>query len=625
MNIDIQTIPPATINEFPYPYILTMPRIDKQLQRVSKQQCNQSGVIDKINRLKGLLINYSKQWRFGQIQPIMTPEQYSQICNQYNTPIVPVQQQTQQISKDTIIINIRNLLQLDVIQLSCVINTYFDINLTDIFPALSINRGLVTNLLGLAALIGSEELVILFLMNGANPREFNGRERGAEYNMLNVQLLINKMMRDTSKALGRKLLSTPVQQQAQQQALSQISATNNTGFLNANDPKLQQYTQYVISDERINFILTLLGTSKNGIDISEIQDTQELPNTVTPSISRVPQVIKIRSSNLLDMCSEDTLYNFNAIFTKQSFPQGEMVANIPYNVLFFILRFNKLSSKDATGNIRKIKLIDNGGINKTSTPYNFSPIYLLLANKTLSNIFQKTDLLQLMISCGASPNIKVTESPITPQTDLISLIQSWYPNDYEDILTILKKNPEFAKTVNENYLQKMRQRQYALSGISGMPSQSIYSDPSLIGSLQQQLLDRQRQLDIAQSQLTLQDSLLGRNLLPSEQNQNIDYSQGFYNGPGLPVGYPVPRYPMYGGSRIKMRTFHFPDQKEYDEHIFTATSPKIAAENAYDFLKTHYKLLTPTIVFRIEDRGTGKSYKYSARTKKDGTSVLKAV
>ena len=98
------------------------------------------------------------------------------------------------------------------------------------------------------------------------------------------------MMRDTSKALGRKLFSTPVQQQA----LSQISATNNTGFLNANDPKLQQYTQYVISDERINFILTLLGTSKNGIDISEIQDTQELPNTVTPSISRVPQEIKIR-------------------------------------------------------------------------------------------------------------------------------------------------------------------------------------------------------------------------------------------------------------------------------------------------------------------------------------------
>jgi hypothetical protein len=66
-----------------------------------------------------------------------------------------------------------------------------------------------------------------------------------------------------------------------------------------------------------------------------------------------------------------------------------------------------------------------------------------------------------------------------------------------------------------------------------------------------------------------------------------------------------------GGSKIKLRTFHFLEPKSYNEHAFRAEKPIIAGKMAYDFLRTHYKLKKESsIMFTIEDRIKNKKYNY---------------
>jgi hypothetical protein len=66
-----------------------------------------------------------------------------------------------------------------------------------------------------------------------------------------------------------------------------------------------------------------------------------------------------------------------------------------------------------------------------------------------------------------------------------------------------------------------------------------------------------------------------------------------------------------GGSKIKLRTFHFLEPKSYNEHAFRAEKPIIAGKMAYDFLRTHYKLKKESsIMFTIEDRIKDRKYNY---------------
>jgi hypothetical protein len=72
-----------------------------------------------------------------------------------------------------------------------------------------------------------------------------------------------------------------------------------------------------------------------------------------------------------------------------------------------------------------------------------------------------------------------------------------------------------------------------------------------------------------------------------------------------------PRRVMSGGSKIKLRTFHFLEPKSYNEHAFRAEKPIIAGKMAYDFLRTHYKLKKgSSIMFTIEDRQKDRKYNY---------------
>ena len=73
-----------------------------------------------------------------------------------------------------------------------------------------------------------------------------------------------------------------------------------------------------------------------------------------------------------------------------------------------------------------------------------------------------------------------------------------------------------------------------------------------------------------------------------------------------------------------MQTYHFLRYKKYSERAFIAERPIIAADNAYDFMKLHYDIGNKKITFTIHDRVNNKKYKYTARTLKDGTNVIKS-
>ena len=81
---------------------------------------------------------------------------------------------------------------------------------------------------------------------------------------------------------------------------------------------------------------------------------------------------------------------------------------------------------------------------------------------------------------------------------------------------------------------------------------------------------------------------------------------------------------LKGGKQIQMRTYHFLKHKKYSERAFIAERPIIAADNAYDFMKLHYDIGSKKITFTIHDRVNNKKYKYTARTLKDGTNVIKS-
>ena len=79
-----------------------------------------------------------------------------------------------------------------------------------------------------------------------------------------------------------------------------------------------------------------------------------------------------------------------------------------------------------------------------------------------------------------------------------------------------------------------------------------------------------------------------------------------------------------GGKKIQMRTYHFLKYRKYSERAFIAERPIIAADNAYDFMKLHYDIGSKKVTFTIHDRANNKKYKYTARTLKDGTNVIKS-
>ena len=103
------------------------------------------------------------------------------------------------------------------------------------------------------------------------------------------------------------------------------------------------------------------------------------------------------------------------------------------------------------------------------------------------------------------------------------------------------------------------------------------------------------------------------------QNNSTPLLKGYVNSSTY-----NPNIDQAGGKKIQMRTYHFLKSKKYSERAFIAERPIIAADNAYDFMKLHYDIGNKKVTFTIHDRVNNKKYKYTARTLKDGTNVIKS-
>jgi hypothetical protein len=199
-----------------------------------------------------------------------------------------------------------------------------------------------------------------------------------------------------------------------------------------------------------------------------------------------------------------------------------------------------------------------------------------------------------------------------------------------------RSNPNF--TFRENPYDEMNFRKYnpeQLTENTRLQQIGQFKKPSLFsrGSDYVKGLFTKKTQPPSYQQMPNQSILTTVPLKPSLLNRGSDYLKGIFTKKPQPLSYqPIlttvpympPEYNPYapqfstlpvqalsGGSKIKLRTFHFLEPKSYNEHAFRAEKPIIAGKMAYDFLRTHYKLKKgASIMFTIEDRIKNKKYNY---------------
>jgi len=259
--------------------------------------------------------------------------------------------------------------------LVCIMNTFFPVKLNNIFPNLQNAPTYWVTFLGLASLIQCEYLVIYFLAMGSVP---------------NMQ---NKFVQDQSYALIN----------------SSIIISNQQIQLNL---------------ERVTFILTLLASFKDGINLSQNTYLTQSP-LFTSNINPNQPIISVLTSPLADLCKQGNLTS-----------KSQFVMNL----LIFILQNNEITNGD-----NSLKFFSN--INAQSIPFGFTPLMYLIGNMTL-HIEAKVLLIQLMMLHGANPMImpNLLQNPEYPfYTNFIEYLKMLYPdvNDFQKIITELNKNASF--------------------------------------------------------------------------------------------------------------------------------------------------------------------------------------
>jgi len=446
------------------------------------------------------------------------------------------------------------------------VNTFFSVKLSDLFPEI---KGLQDNdiinvtLLGLAAIIGAEHLVIYFLMCGANP--------GITYKTENE---------DT----GTLML------------LYQIALT-----------KIESPSKYFIILARMLYILFLLGSVKSGVDLSKLFQSNFKILKRNQGLTQVnenilQQLVKMPYNTPIDFSNNKSLIYLNM-------QQG---ASIP--LLFKVIEKN---------NIERPKLWIN--IDTTDLPLGYTVLYSLLMNNTINGKI-KLSLVWYLIYAGANPliipnvrqNAKIPESLFAiknqeNQTEiqlLFALLQESNIQILRDLLQILSINPKFKQIYDEFKITD--------PGINQDKSITIQRQKKIIERLRKILSEVEKQKFI-QLNSAIKESALISSINPAYQNPVQNPGQNPGQNPFQK------RVEIRGGDKKKtMRTFYLLKHKEYYEYPFESERPISAAHNAYDFLKIHDKIGKKQIKLIIYDIINKKKYKYIAKTLKDGKNVLKS-
>jgi hypothetical protein len=291
------------------------------------------------------------------------------------------------------------------------INEFFTIKLSSLFPEIKgfNDKTDIINvtLLGLAAIIGAEHLVIYFLMCGANP---------------------NITYSSENKDTGTLMLTYQI-------ALTKIDAPTN----------------YFIILARLLYILFLLGSVGAGIDLSNIYKTNytifkknqgftEIQESILHQLVRMPYV-------KIDLSNNDSLIYLNM----------QTGASIP--LLLKILEKNNISN-----GIKFLKLFSN--IDSRDIPFGYTILYCLLLNESIESKI-KLSLVYYIIKLGANPliipdirqNSRIKTSMFVKQNQteiqlLFALLQDSNSRILPDLLNILSINPEFNNIYKEFIISK---------------------------------------------------------------------------------------------------------------------------------------------------------------------------
>jgi hypothetical protein len=327
----------------------------------------------------------------------------------------------------------------------------------------------------------------------------------------------------------------------------------------------------------------------------------------------------------------------------------------------FITRMSRGAQSLGTQNLSGLEsmpfnFISN--INETSKPFNYSFFFYLISNQDIS-VNHKIELGCISLLQGANPNIMPNVAQdILSQLDskvkklsICDIFKLFLSSNYERIIRIFKlySPNEFSKGVwddkfgeiqkimetQEDMIRNLRRQQIRLqqtnlplSNITRRRSRGLSSLNLATSPLQQRNVrpfEEYNQLNLTRRQPTTPvistvPSLNLESTIPLSQIARNQSNGSTLTSVPRPV---VSRLnpdrlkffeqfgSLSGGSKIKLRTFHFLEPKSYNEHAFRAEKPIIAGKMAYDFLRTHYKLKKgSSIMFTIEDRQKDRKYNY---------------
>ena len=497
-------------------------------------------------------------------------------------------------------------------------------------------------------------------------RQYSDKPKGSSLTIEDLQReiqsireILEKQQTQQQGKLQQEIVQKQSQPQPQQPQL--IQGQLKVGY---------NFERYLFSNNKLRRILTLLSIFGTGIDLSLLvlqSDVAQkyIVRTVKPiSLEPVSSSILIAMSkekflnekNILAIDSKYVKYSvydllryfliFNG-FDSSNFTKYFSIRNTGYRNNFetgnneFITRMARGAQSLGTQNLSVLESMSLppmpfnfiSNINETSKPYNYSFFFYLISNQDIS-VNHKIELSCISLLQGANPNIMPNiAQDILSQLDskvkrlsICDIFKVFLGSYYERIIKIFKfySPNEFSKGVWDNKLRQIKK--------------IMENQESTISRL------RREQMSLQRTNLPLQSRTFGNsesNLLKLNTRQNtIPLIKTVPIKPTSSTGSMLTNVPIirqfgrlnptqlapfqkdqfasqlstvsaYGGSKIKLRTFHFLEPKSYNEHAFRAEKPIIAGKMAYDFLRTHYKLKKgSSIVFTIEDRIKDRKYNY---------------
>jgi hypothetical protein len=654
---------PSKIYDLQFILAKPPPIISQSIQNVSKNERQQEQNKQKLDAIKAKIIDYNKKtWNFGnqsdgQPQLLLEEKNYYDFIafvtnliqpkNTLNKPLITVNAKSFQ-DKQKIVTEIHTLVSAGGNQL---VNEPFKVGMSEIFPNMpgfKPDDTMMVTLLGLASIIGAEHIVIYLLMIGADP-SIKKDNRDSATLMLSFQIGIYKLLQ-----------SNP---QQQQQPIN---------------------LKYFIILPRILYILFLLGSIGVGVDLSAIFETNEKKinqnnskkTTVTVK-SSILNMLAQMPGNTSDETARQTLQNGGSIpllleileknnpdqLLKQKFFKDVNSLETPYdlNVLYSVLL--NLTIDDQT-KIRLTELL----VLKYNT--NITNVPTFIEKRTNVDIFDrikiaindikftypqtKLSILEIFSASNPAFKIKLEKSGLLnnsktnknakikrleAEVKLLRQKTKLITNDLAGSLAALGVKDSIM-TEQIDALKGNQQTSFGANlGLSQPQNQPTGFGTS--PALSQQVLSQNQPTGFGTSP-ALSQQVLSTNLnqgkviaQTGQPNLTQNSKKGLFNGlrgfslfgkknqKGSQNTTPL-LSGQAGGKKIQMRTYHFLKSKKYSERAFIAERPIIAADNAYDFMKLHYDIGSKKITFTIHDRVNNKKYKYTARTLKDGTNVIKS-